>query len=157
MTGTSETTFSPNSATNRAMIATILWRGSSSPVVNYLMKFTDVNQDAYYGEAVRWAASEGIVTGYSENIFGTNDSITREQLATMLYRYAKANNYDVSDKSDITSYSDYSKIGSYAIEAMQWANAQNLITGMGNGTLNPKGQATRAQVATILMRFSQIK
>lgn len=157
MTGTSETTFSPNTATNRAMIATILWRGSSSPVVNYLMKFTDVNQDAYYGEAVRWAASEGIVTGYSENIFGTNDSITREQLATMLYRYAKANNYDVSDKSDITSYSDYSKIGSYAIEAMQWANAQNLITGMGNGTLNPKGQATRAQVATILMRFSQIK
>lgn len=75
----------------------------------------------------------------------------------MLYRYAKANNYDVSDKSDITSYSDYSKIGSYAIEAMQWANAQNLITGMGNGTLNPKGQATCAQVATILMRFSQIK
>ena len=89
MAGTSATTFAPNVTTSRAMIATILWRMAGSPVVNYAMNYTDVAQGQWYSEAVRWATSEGVVTGYGNGLFGTNDPITREQLATMLWRYAQ--------------------------------------------------------------------
>jgi hypothetical protein len=158
MAGTSATTFAPEVTTSRAMIATILWRMAGSPVVNYAMNYTDVAQGQWYSEAVRWATSEGVVTGYGNGLFGTNDPITREQLATMLWRYAQTEGYDVSigEDTNILSYTDVADLSEYAIPAMQWAVGAGIINGTGDGsTLTPQGQATRAQAATVLMRFCE--
>ena len=158
MNGTGATTFSPDMTTSRAMIATILWRLEGSPVVNYAMRFDDVDAGSWYGEAVRWAASEGIVNGYGSNSFGPDDPITREQMATMLYRYAQYKKYDVSvgENTNILSYADSDQLGEWAVPAMQWACGAGLINGTGDGsTLSPQGQATRAQAAVMLMRFCE--
>lgn len=157
MTGTSATTFAPEVTTSRGMIATILWRLEGSPVVDYAMTFEDVDPDAWYGEAVRWAASEGIVKGYGNNKFGHDDFITREQMAAMLYRYAQYKGYDVSigENTNILSYTDFADLSEYAIPAMQWAVGAGIINGTSNSTLSPGGNATRAQVAVILMRFCE--
>ena len=154
MAGTSATTFAPDATTSRAMIATILWRMAGSPVVNYAMTYTDVAQGQWYSEAVRWATSEGVVTGYGNGLFGTNDPITREQLATMLWRYAQTEGYDVSigEDTNILSYTDVADLSEYAIPAMQWACGSGLMEGS-NGSLNPRAKATRAEVATMLMRW----
>lgn len=156
MTGTSDTTFSPDLTTSRSMIATILWRMAGSPVVNYAMDFADVPADQWYAEAVRWASSEGIVGGYGNGSFGTGDPITREQFAVMLYRFAQKQGYDVSvgENTNILSYTDVSAVSEYAIPAMQWAVGSGVITGMGD-TLAPQGETTRAQAAMMLMRFSE--
>lgn len=156
MTGTSDTTFSPDLTTSRSMIATILWRMAGSPVVNYAMDFADVPADQWYAEAVRWASSEGIVGGYGNGSFGTGDPITREQFAVMLYRFAQKQGYDVSvgENTNILSYTDVSAVSEYAIPAMQWAVGSGVITGMGD-TLAPQGETTRAQTAMMLMRFSE--
>ena len=158
MAGTSATTFAPDVTTSRAMIATILWRMAGSPVVNYAMNFADVPQDQWYSEAIRWATSEGVVTGYGNGLFGTNDPITREQLATMLWRYAQSEGYDVSvgESTNILSYTDVANLADYAIAAMQWAVGAGIINGTGDGSaLTPQGQATRAQAAVMLMRFCE--
>ena len=157
MAGTSATTFAPDATTSRSMIATILWRMAGSPAVNYAMNYTDVAQGQWYTEAIRWAASEGIVSGYGDS-FGTDDPITREQLATMLWRYAQTEGYDVSigEDTNILSYTDVADLSEYAIPAMQWAVGAGIITGTGDGsTLTPQGQATRAQAAVMLMRFCE--
>lgn len=157
MAGTSATTFAPDATTSRSMIATILWRMAGSPVVNYAMDYTDVAQGQWYSEAIRWAASEGIASGYG-NTFGTHDPITREQLAVMLYRFAQEQGYDVSigENTNILSYTDVADLSEYAISAMQWAVGAGIITGTGDGsTLSPHGQATRAQAAVMLMRFCE--
>lgn len=156
MTGTSDTTFSPDLTTSRSMIATILWRMAGSPVVNYAMDFADVPADQWYAEAVRWASSEGVVGGYGNGSFGTGDPITREQFAVMLYRFAQKQGYDVSvgENTNILSYTDVSSVSEYAIPAMQWAVGSGVITGMGD-TLAPQGETTRAQAAMMLMRFSE--
>lgn len=159
MAGTSATTFAPEVTTSRAMIATILWRMAGSPVVNYAMTYTDVAQGQWYSEAVRWATSEGVVTGYGNGLFGTNDPITREQFAAMLWRYAKEQGYDVSigENTNILSYTDVADLSEYAISAMQWAVGAGIINGTGDGsTLTPQGQATRAQAAVMLMRFCEL-
>ena len=158
MAGTSATTFAPDVTTSRSMIATILWRMAGSPVVNYAMNFADVPQDQWYSEAIRWAASEGIVGGYGNGLFGTNDPITREQFAVMLYRFAQEQGYDVSigENTNILSYTDVADLSEYAISAMQWAVGAGIINGTGDGsTLSPKGQATRAQAAVMLTRFCE--
>ena len=158
MSGTSATTFSPDMTTTRSMIATILWRLAGSPVVVYAMAFDDVDAGAWYAEAVRWAASEGIVAGYGNNLFGSEDPITREQMALMLYRFAQNQSYDVSvgENTNILSYTDFADLGEYAISAMQWAVGAGIISGTGNGsTLSPQGQATRAQAAVMLTKFCQ--
>lgn len=158
MAGTSATTFAPDVTTSRAMIATILWRMAGSPVVNYAMNYTDVAQGQWCSEAIRWATSEGVVTGYGNGLFGTNDPITREQLATMLWRYAQTEGYDVSigEDTNILSYTDVADLSEYAIPAMQWAVGAGIINGTGDGsTLSPQGQATRAQAAVMLMRFCE--
>ena len=157
MNGTGETAFSPDVTTSRAMIVTILWRLEDEPVVNYLMDFTDVDPAAYYAEAVRWAASEGIVTGTSATSFAPGDPITREQLATMLYRYAQTMGYDVSigEETNILSYTDFADMSEYAIPAMQWACGAGIINGTSERTLTPQGSATRAQVAAMIMRFCE--
>lgn len=156
MAGTSATTFSPDVTTSRAMIATILWRMAGSPVVNSAMNYTDVAQGQWCSEAIRWATSEGVVTGYGNGLFGTNDPITREQLATMLWRYAQTEGYDVSigEDTNILSYADAFTVSEYAVSALQWACGAGIISGTGDGsTLTPQGEATRAQAATVLMRF----
>ena len=158
MAGTSATTFAPDATTSRSMIATILWRMAGSPVVNYAMDYTDVAQNQWCSEAIRWATSEGVVTGYGNGQFGTNDPITREQFAVMLYRFAQEQGYDVSigENTNILSYTDVADLSEYAISAMQWAVGAGIINGTGDGsTLSPHGQATRAQAAVMLMRFCE--
>ena len=155
MNGVSETDFAPHATTSRSMIVTILYRLEGEPVVDYAMDFTDVAGDAYYAEAVRWAASEGIVGGYGGGLFGSDDAVTREQLAVILYRYAVYKGYDVSigEDTNILSYADFADLSEYAIPAMQWACGAGVITGVTDATLVPQGEATRAQVAAMLMRF----
>ena len=181
MNGVSETDFAPHATTSRSMIVTILYRLEGEPVVDDAMDFTDVAGDAYYAEAVRWAASEGIVGGYGGGLFGSDDAVTRvhpelirkpgylgglfgsddavtrEQLAVILYRYAVYKGYDVSigEDTNILSYADFADLSEYAIPALQWACGAGVITGVTDATLVPQGEATRAQVAAMLMRFCE--
>ena len=157
MNGVSETSFAPHATTSRSMIVTILYRLEGEPVVDYAMDFTDVAGDAYYAEAVRWAASEGIVGGYGGGLFGAEDAVTREQLAVILYRYAVYKGYDVSigEDTNILSYDDFADLSEYAIPAMQWACGSGIVNGTSESTLAPQGEATRAQVAAMLMRFCE--
>lgn len=155
MNGVSETSFAPNDTTNRAMIVTMLYRLEGEPDAA-ASAFTDVAAGSYYADAVAWAQATGIVTGISDTVFAPDNSITREQLAAILYRYASFKGYDVSSGGmSLAEYEDVSRISSYAVTAMQWANENGLITGVTDTVLDPKGNATRAQVATILMRFCE--
>lgn len=155
MNGTSPTAFSPNATTSRGMIVTILYRLEGEPTAG-TASFTDVPAGQWYSKAVAWAAQNGIVDGYGSGAFGPNDNITREQMAAILYRYASYKGYSVTASSNTSSYSDASQISSYAQTAMSWANATGLITGTSSTTLAPKGNATRAQAAMILMRFCEV-
>ena len=148
--------FGINDTITRGQIATILWRMEESPVVNYAMTFEDVGAGMYYAEAIRWAASEGIVGGYTATQFGPDDAITREQLAAILWRYAQYKEYDVSvgEDTNILSYADALTVSEWAVPAMQWANGAGLIQGSDNN-LMPRGNATRAQAAAILHRFCE--
>ena len=154
--GTSTYMFSPNAPMTRAMIVTVLYRLEGMPAVSGANPFDDVAPGMWYTDAVIWAVQNGIVTGYNDNTFGTDDSVTREQLVTILYRYAKYKGYDVSvgEDTNILSYLDAFEISEYAIPAMQWACGAGIIEGSA-GNLMPAANATRAQVAAILMRFVQ--
>lgn len=154
MNGTSATTFGPNTTTTRGMIVTILYRLEGEPDAA-ASNFTDVASNMYYADAINWAAANGIVNGVSETSFAPDNQITREQMAAILYRYAQFKGYDVTASNDLSSYTDASQISEYATTAMQWANAEGLITGRTSTTLAPQGTATRAEVATILMRFCE--
>ena len=156
MNGTGATIFEPDGTVTRGMIVTILHRLEGEPAVNYLMPFADVAEGAWYAEAVRWAASEGIVTGVSETSFAPDDPITREQSAAILWRYAKYKGYDVSigESTNILSYTDFDEIGEYAIPALQWACGEGIISGRGEGVLDPRGTATSAETAAMLQRFA---
>lgn len=154
MNGTSDTIFNPNATTTRGMIVTILHRLEGEPAA-VASSFTDVQRGAWYADAIAWAAANSVVNGVSETSFAPDSSITREQLVAILYRYAQCKGYDVTAVVDLQAYSDVSQISDYALTAMQWANAEQLITGSGATTLDPQGYVTRAQVATILMRFSK--
>lgn len=154
MNGTSATTFGPNTTTTRGMIVTILYRLEGEPDAA-ASSFTDVASNMYYADAINWAAANGIVNGITTTTFGPDNAITREQMAAILYRYAQFKGYDVSASNNLTNYTDASQISAYAATAMQWANAEGLITGNTTTTINPTGNATRAEVATILMRFCE--
>lgn len=159
MNGTSATTFSPEGTTSRGMIVTILWRMAGSPDMEdkiWGYPFADVDATAYYGTAVYWARLNGIAGGYDDATFGPNAPINREQMAVMMYRYAQYKGYDVSAKADLNKFTDADEISNYALEALQWANAEGLINGKGDGVLDPKGQATRAEAAAILTRFNEV-
>ena len=151
--GTSENTFSPNMAMTRSMLVTVLYRMDGSPVVTAANTFTDVEAGQWYTDAVIWANASGIVTGYGEGKFGTNDPITREQMAAILYRYAQTKEYDVTKTDKLTGYTDASSVSTWAEPAVKWAVSQGMITGTSNTTLSPAGTATRAQVAAILQRY----
>lgn len=156
MNGTTSTTFAPGSTTSRGMIVTILHRIEGLPSIQESSAFLDVPLDAWYADAVDWAAEHGIVEGYSDTAFGPNDPITREQMAAILYRYAQYKGYDVSAKADLNKFTDADEISNYALEALQWANAEGLINGKGDGVLDPRGQASRAEAAAILTRFNEV-
>ena len=158
MSGTSETAFSPDVTTTRGMIVTILYRLEGSPDLsneNLGYPYADVDANAYYADAVYWARQNGIVSGMSAEQFAPNDAITREQMAAILYRYAQFKGYDVSAKADLSVYTDAAQVSTYATDAMAWANGAQLIAGTSQATLTPAGNATRAQVATVLMRFCE--
>ena len=137
------------------MVVTILHRLAGEPAVAGDVGFTDVEPGLWYTDAVTWAAQKGIVNGVSETQFAPGNNITREQLATILYRYAQAKGYDVSAFADLSGFPDAGDIQSYATEALSWAVAEGLLQGFEDDTLRPQGNATRAQIATILMRFCQ--
>ncbi len=153
--GTSDAAFSPNADMTRAMLVTVLYRLDGKPAVTGTNTFTDVESGQWYTDAVIWANTNKIVEGYGDNVFGTDAPITREQMATILYRYAQFKGYDVDKTTELTKYTDASALSSWATDAMKWANAEGLINGTTDTALSPNGTATRAQVATILMRFSE--
>lgn len=153
MAGTAADVFAPNATTTRAMIVTILYRLEGSPAVTGTSAFVDVPAGQWYTDAVNWAAANQIVKGTSATTFAPNDSITREQMAAILYRYAQYKGYDVTKKADLFGYSDNGQVSAYAKDALAWANAAKLINGVTNTTLAPQGNATRAQVSAILHRF----
>ncbi len=154
--GTSDTTFSPELSMTRAMLVTVLWRLDGKPGPATAGEFDDVPGDQWYSDAVFWAAANGIVDGYGDGRFGPDDPITREQMAVILYRYCAFKGYETSEPADISRYDDAESVSSWAREAICWANGAGLITGMTDTTLAPKETATRAQVATILMRFVRL-
>ena len=154
MNGVGDGLFDPNGTTSRAMIVTMLWRMEDRPATRSTTSFKDVSADAWYAEAVRWAQSTGIVKGYDADSFGPDDDITREQLAAILYRYAEYLGVSVSQRADLSGYSDTGKISAWAAENMQWANAVGLVTGRSETTLVPQSMATRAEAATVIARFA---
>lgn len=148
MAGTSDTTFSPSLPTTRGMIVTLLHRLAGEPAADGA-SFPDVAEGQYYSRAVAWAAANSVVLGYTNGSFGPDDPITREQLAAILYRFVGS----PAVTGGLSAFPDASGVSAYAREAMIWAVQAGLITGLGDGTLDPQGSATRAQAAVILMRY----
>jgi len=155
MSGTAADRFDPHVTTSRAMIVTILWRLEGKPEPTKPCAFVDVVRGSYYEKAVAWAAENGIVKGYSAEIYQPDADISREQMAAILWRYAKykGQNVSVVENINLLTYDDAQQISDYAAPALQWTCDTGIITGNTKQTLDPKGHATRAQVATILTRF----
>ena len=143
---------------NRSELANALWTMAGKPVVNYVLSFTDVAEDDLYTEAIRWAVSENVMTGYDDGCFGAEDTVSRQQMLTALWRYAQKHNVDVSvgEDTNILSYEDAFDISEYAIPAMQWACGAGIIAGTGEGKIQPEGALTREQISVILYRYSQL-
>lgn len=152
MKGTGDGLFSPNATTTRSTVVTLLHRVEKTPEAKG-EPFSDVVKGSWYAGAVAWASANGIVNGMGDGTFHPDDVITREQFAAILYRYAKFKGVDVSQKASLTQFTDADKISPFAKEAMAWAVEVGLISGLGNGLLDPLGGATRAQAAAILMRY----
>lgn len=152
VTGTDAVHFSPDASCTRAQLVTFLWRAAGSPVVNYAMNFTDVDSGAYYAEAVRWAASEKVVEGTTAETFAPDAAVTRAQMVTMLYRFAKAQGMDTTQGGmAIREFDDFDAVPAYALEAMDWAVNAGVLKG-DNNRLLPQDNCTRAQIVTMLYR-----
>ena len=153
MIGISDTKFAPDVSTTRGMFVTMLYRLENKPDVEYKNGFKDINPSDYYYDAVYWAKQNNIVTGISETIFDPNTNITREQMITMLYRYAVFKGYDVNELSDLSEFKDSFNISKYAVNPVKWAVETGIITGLDNNVILPLNNASRAQIATMIMRF----
>ncbi len=155
--GVSDNEFAPNDSLTRAMLVTILYRLDGEPEAEIGEGFADVESGAYYEKAVAWAKANGIVNGITDSEFAPNNNITREQIASIIYRYAKYKGYDVSvgEDTNILSYEDANKISDWAVAAIQWACGAGLINGRTESTIVPDGTATRAEAAAIMQRFSE--
>lgn len=154
--GTAPAKFSPENTMTRAMLVTVLWRMDGEKAPNKPADFTDVPSGIWYTDAVAWAAENGIVNGTGKGKFDPEGNVTREQIATILRRYAEIKGIDTGTQADLSDYPDAEEISSYAKDAMAWANAVGLINGNKLGQtilLQPKGDATRAQVAAIIVRY----
>ena len=152
MTGTGATAFEPNTTLSRAMVAQILYNLEGQPAVEGESTFTDSNTH-WAAKAIAWAQETGVVNGYEDNTFRPNRAVTRDELAQMLYNYAKVKGYDLTASGDLTAFPDGSKVSVWAKTAMAWANGNQLINGFEDDTLRPGGDSTRAQAASILMNF----
>ena len=148
MGGTSETSFTPDGTMTRAMLAAVLYRASGSPAVSGSDDFTDTAEDAWYTGAVLWASQQGYVSGYGSGLFGTNDPVSREQIATLLWRYAGS-----PDAGETEAFADQTEISSYAEEAVAWARASGIISGREGNRFAPQTSATRAEAAAILYNY----
>ena len=157
MSGVGGGSFSPGQPTTRGMLVTILYRMEGEPEYENTgtIRFTDVNDDAWYAKGVYWAAENGIVKGVGDGRYLPEDPVTREQMAAIFHRYAGYKGYDVTAQGDLSAFTDAASVGDWAREALIWAVDKGLINGMGDGTVNPRGTATRAQTAAILMRFCE--
>lgn len=152
VTGTDAVHFSPDASCTRAQLVTFLWRAAGSPAVNYAMNFTDVDSGAYYAEAVRWAASEKVVEGTTAETFAPDAAVTRAQVVTMLYRFAKAQGMDTTQGGmAIREFDDFDAVPAYALEAMDWAVNAGVLKG-DNNRLLPQDNCTRSQIVTMLYR-----
>ncbi len=159
MNGMTQTTFEPQTSISRGMIVTIIHRMEGSPKTAGELNFVDVNSTYYYCEPIKWASQNGIVNGIDKENFAPDAEITREQFATILYRYATSKGIDVKAREQSFSFANYvdkDKISEYAVLALAWANENGLIKGVTTTTLEPQGKATRAQAATIFMRFDKL-
>ena len=155
MSGVSGREFAPGATLTRAMVAQMLYSLEGKPAAGSA-DFADVAEGAWYADAIAWAAGEGIVSGYGDT-FGPNDAITREQLAAILYRYAQNEGYRTNQSGGGTEgYLDASSISAYAVKAMDWAVNAGILSGKSASTLDPTGTATRAEVATIIMRYTKL-
>ena len=156
MSGIGNDLFVPESNLNRAMMVQVLWNLEDTPAVSDTTDYSDVASGAWYYDAVQWATAENIVGGYGGGTYGPEDDITREQMALMLYRYAQYKGYDTTQNgADTQDFTDYADISDWALEGMTWAVNAGLLNGKGNGILDPTGNATRAEVAQILMNFCE--
>ena len=155
MTGMDEKTFSPESTTTRAQLVTILWQLADCPDSEKSAAYSDTDENAWYADAVSWAAEHGIVSGVGGGAFTPGGTITREQLAVMLYRYAQYKGYDVSKTADLSGYADQDKLSDWAAQAVQWACGSGLMTGRSAAQLAPEGTLTRAEAATMLKAFCE--
>jgi hypothetical protein len=155
MNGVGDQHFDPNSSTTRGMVATILMRMAKGEAVD-LESFDDVANDAYYAEAAAWAVENDVFNGYEDSTFRGETVITREQLATVLYRYALSKGLKTDGSVSLDAYADGGKVSGYATEAMKWALANGILKGVSETEIDPTGAATRAQLATIMMRFNEL-
>lgn len=151
--GVSDTEFAPNTEMTRAMLVTVLYRAEGEPAITRNIPFADIDMNEYYANAVIWAAANGIVNGYDENTFAPNDNITREQIAAIMERYADFKGADTTQTGDLSQFTDEADISDWARDNVSWAVGAGLISGKGDGILDPLGNATRAEVAAILQRF----
>lgn len=155
MKGTGDKIFNPHGKTTRGMVVAILWRMENSPKVVKENNFADVKNSKYYYDAVAWASENGIAGGYSAESFRPDDSITREQLAVILFNYASYKGYKPQTCTDLSGFSDYGSLHKWSKDAMSWTNGEGLINGIGSNLLNPQGKAERCQVAATLQRFME--
>lgn len=155
MSGTDDTKFSPELSCERGMIVTVLYRMEATPTVMTDIAFIDVEDGQYYTAAVKWAAANSIVKGYENNEFRPNQTITRQELAAILYRYAIYKNYETSAQADIEHYVDITELEPWANTAIRWAIGYGIMGGTSNTTLEPTGTANRAELAAVLNRFIQ--
>ncbi|WP_286029765.1 S-layer homology domain-containing protein [Anaerotignum lactatifermentans] len=153
MSGTGEKTFEPNTTTNRAMFVAVAWRLENMPVPKNTVAFTDVEKGTWYTDAAAWAYENGIASGFGDGTFGPNESITREQLAVFLYKYAQYKGYDLTITGNIDSFIDKDSVSPWAKDAVLWAVQNGFIAGKDGNKLDPKGFATRAEFAAIIHRF----
>lgn len=154
MDGYDDGFFYPNEPTTRAMLVQILWNLEGNPIVDATVSFNDVSDSQWFAPAVRWAASVGIIDGYGNGNFGPDDNVLREQLVTIMWRYAKYKNVNISgDIADLEAYEDATAVSGYATSAMEWACGSGVVNGTSSTTLSPSDGATRAQMATVMMRY----
>ena len=155
MSGVSENQFDPSGKLTRAMLVQMLYNMESRPACDAENAFIDVPVGQWYTDAVIWANDAKIVSGMGEGLFAPNMEITREQMVAMLYNYAKYKGYDVTASADLSTFADNASVSAWAQPAMQWAVAEGYISGMGDNQLAPQGTATRAEIASVIMRFME--
>lgn len=151
MSGTDENVFSPNDTMSRAMLAAVLYREAGSPAATGTAGFSDVADDSWYGASVRWASQNGLISGYGDGLFGPDDSVSREQMAAILWRAAGS----PAPSGAAAAFADAAQIEGYAVDAVHWVRESGLMNGKTGNLFDPKGNATRAEVAVILMNRAQ--